>query len=209
MTDPARRLPAPLRVSEPYKPRDPCNPSPRPGPASLRVSDAIGADKPCTAPPPVSPPASLWGAEGRVLLEPEGVRLVLGIMELARLGPAHRGAGAPSNPVAYLREVLRLAEAGAVPASCAPATSGRSFVAYLPESGAQVTVTEAAAIWGCSPQAIRKAIRAGRLQGRRQGGQWWLSEVAVREAAGRRGRGRKAGRVLADHGRRVVGEDQP
>jgi excisionase family DNA binding protein len=63
----------------------------------------------------------------------------------------------------------------------------------LPSSEATVSAAEAAAIWGCSPEAIRKAVRAGRLPGRCVGGRWLIPEAAVREAAVRRRRYARAG----------------
>jgi hypothetical protein len=125
---------------------------------------------------------------GEVILGPAGVRMVIAALELATRQAARHGGGAvPTGDLGWLRAVLAAAES----ARCAPATSGVAFRVVMPPSGATVTVSEAAAIWGVSPQAIRAAITAGRLTGRRHGGAWVLDETQVRQAAGTR---RRSGR---------------
>jgi hypothetical protein len=138
---------------------------------------------------PAEPPASLWDAEGRVLLSPAGVRLCAAALEIATRQKARHGGGAvpPAGDLAYLRRVFHLAEERA--AGTAPGTMGRPFRAELPSSDALVSTAGAAAIWQCSPRAIRRAIEVGRLPGRQHGRDWLIPESAVREAAGRRRRG--------------------
>lgn len=137
-----------------------------------------------TDPPAESPAHLLWDG---VFLTPTGVRLVARVLAKATGKKAHRGDAPtpPVNEVDYLREVLRLSIDRAQ--GCAPSTSGEPVTVVLPSSDAQVTVTEAAAIWGVSRQAINKAIRVGTLQPVRVR-PVLLSEAAVREAAVRRRR---------------------
>jgi excisionase family DNA binding protein len=139
---------------------------------------------------PAGPAAELAGPEGYVILSPAGVRVCAAALRIVTGVVASRGAGAvpPSGDLELVREVLRLAQERA--AGCAPATEGERFVIDLPASDGTVTVAQAAEIRGVSPQAIRKAIKAGKLPARRQGSQWAVQEQAVREAAGRRRRAR-------------------
>jgi len=69
------------------------------------------------------------------------------------------------------------------------ATGLRASLAPRPLAPADVvTVQQAAKIRGCSPQAIRKAIQAGRLPARRPGREWLIDAAAVHRLAGRRER---------------------
>jgi excisionase family DNA binding protein len=114
------------------------------------------------------------GWDGRVSLGPDGVRVALLALEMLKRSVRANGGGAPSADAQWLAEVLKAAE------GFVPATPARSFTLVMPSSEPGLTVTEAARIRGVSPQAIRKAIRAGRLPATRHGGSWLLSETDVR-----------------------------
>jgi excisionase family DNA binding protein len=115
-----------------------------------------------------------------VELSPHGARLVhLALVALVRQAAARDG-GKPADDLSYLATVVRLAVARADGA--APVTGGLSFRLDLPPPGQMITVAEAAAIRGVTPQAIRKAIRAGRFPAQRHGSLWLVPEEAVRRA---------------------------
>jgi hypothetical protein len=121
--------------------------------------------------------------DGRVVLGPDGVRLVLAAIEAAWRGQARRNGGAvPTSDLAWLCASLAAASAR----GSAAATSGRRFTLAVPSSEATVTVAEAAAILHISGSAVRKPIKAGRLTARRHGGVWVLAEAEVRQAGTRR-----------------------
>jgi hypothetical protein len=145
-------------------------------------------------------PASLYGDQGAVILEPEGTRLVYAALELTCRMAARNGGALPTEALTALRQVIKAANDHAT--GCAPATSGRRFTLRMPSSAATVTVAEAAAIWGVSPQAIRAAIRDGRLTARKHGGSWLLLELQVRQAAVAR---RRRARVVHDRAVRADG----
>ncbi len=129
-----------------------------------------------------------------MILTPRGAVLVLAALELARREQARDGGAAMSADAAWLLAVCKAA-AAQPPGGDDSATTGRRFTARMPASGATVNVAEAAAIAGVSAQAVRKAIRAGRLPAQRHGSCWLLSETDVRQMAWRRQDGRTRART--------------
>jgi excisionase family DNA binding protein len=131
----------------------------------------------------------LW--DGRVVLGPDGVRMVTAAVELAlRAAGRNGGAARVTDDVAHLREVLRVAGL----AGCAPVTAGVPWRLDLPASDVRVTVAQAAAIHRVSQAAIRKAIGAGRLPAERYGSRWLIRETDARQLQVRRQDGRRSGR---------------
>ena len=117
-----------------------------------------------------------WLSAWHVILTPRGAGMVLAALELARRAHQARDGGpAVSDDYRWLYEVCRIGAQG-----LPPQTSGRPWRADLPSSASVVTVAEAAAIRGVTPQAIRNAIKAGRLPAQRLGRGWAISEYEVR-----------------------------
>jgi hypothetical protein len=139
-----------------------------------------------------------------VELDRRGAALVLAALDVARWAATRNGAAGMSAAYRDLYTVCRLLVNG-----CPPATSTAAWTATLPASGQLVTVAQAAGIWQCSPQAIRKAITAGHLHALRYGHQWLLSEYEVRHQAAQRasGHGKQPG-AGATH-RRDAGQADP
>jgi excisionase family DNA binding protein len=71
-----------------------------------------------------------------------------------------------------------------------------------PPGAGCVTVQQAAAMWRCTPEAVTKAIRAGRLRATRHGRQWLVDEADARRVAGERSQ-RRDGQP-ATRGRRAA-----
>jgi hypothetical protein len=152
-------------------------------------------------------PARLLG-DGTVILTRHGAQLVHVALELvARQAAARHGGAAPTDDFAWLCAVVRLAAER--PEGCPPATSGEPIVVTLPPSSSTLTVTETAAIWGTSAQAIRKAIKAGRLPAKRHGRVWVISEYEARHRAPlRRANGKQRVQREAAPGHREAGRAQ-
>jgi hypothetical protein len=120
-----------------------------------------------------------WVGNDRVIQDRDDARLVLLGLELLRLESQRRDGGpAMSARFRSLYERCRIV-ASALP----PATYERAFTISLPSSDTLITTAEAAAIWGTTRQAIRGAVKAGRLTGHRHGRTLLVEEYEVRHKA--------------------------
>jgi len=147
-------------------------------------------------------PSHIVFGSGEVTTGPDGARIILGWAELARrylnqkdgaaVPPGWRGQG----DAEWLYEQHRLiAEPPPPPEQDASATAARTFTVVMPSSWPVLTVGEVADLRHVTPQAVRRALQAGRLAGERRRGGWLVREDDARAwTPGRRNGGRQAER---------------
>jgi Helix-turn-helix domain len=132
-----------------------------------------------------------------VWLDRRGCQIVAAAMEYAARAAQARNGGAGIGPdVAWVRDVVRLAAEPPRPPDDdggESATAPRPFTVVMPSSWPMLTVGEVAELRQVSPQAVRAALKAGRLAGERHRGGWLIREDQARSwMPGRRNGTRKA-----------------
>ena len=120
-----------------------------------------------------------------VWLDRRGCEIVANAMDYATRATEARNGGAGIFPdVAWVRDVVRLAAEPPRPAieddGSESATAPRSFRLDMPSSWPMLTVGEVAELRHVGPQAVRRALREGRLAGERHRGGWLVREDAAR-----------------------------
>ena len=140
-------------------------------------------------PEPDRPSFRVHGEPG-ARLTPKGCAMVVVALELAARQAGAAGVNykgrSQYDDFTWLLETCR---AGSAPGSAPGSDGGTTAVRWTwtpADSDGTWSTRQAAVLLSCSPRAVVKAIRAGRLPATRNGREWVLREADVREYAGRR-----------------------